>query len=326
MESTYGQPEWSWGATAEDDTATTSSARPNLEDDGTYSRHTGGSHGTEEPPQPHERRRFYKSRTCRICLEVVEPTIEVEESATGLFAAKQRVRYLSEDPELGRLISPCKCKGSQKYVHEGCLQAWRRASPMSDRNYWKCPTCGFEYRIQRLSWGRWLQSKTIRVAATLSIFAISVFLLGFVADPIINFWLDPIGIVTDQLGDMVLDFEDDPIIDDSEPSTWSYHFLKGFLGLGLLGFLKSFFAMTPWQWFNVRATVRGNRRGGRDRLESINWGLVIVGIFTVLVAMWKIVSLICARTLEKLNDQIVDIHGEDPDDDDDDNDAAPNRT
>ena len=32
--------------------------------------------------------------------------------------------------------------------------------------------------------------------------------------------------------------------------------------------------------------------------------------------IWKLVSVFCARTLEKLNDRIVDVHGDEPDDED----------
>jgi hypothetical protein len=202
----------------------------------------------------------------------------------NIFRPKPRVRYVSDDPALGRLISPCKCKGSQKYVHEGCLQAWRQASPLSDRNFWRCPTCGFEYRLERLRWGRWISSWGMRVVLTLAVFGFSLFVLGFVADPIINLWLDPLGSLADNLlADADLDigaFKDELHFQD--PDTWSFHFLKGILSMGLLGFVKTFFTLFPWQW-TIHRYVGGRRRGtGRTRLENINWGLVVVGVITFL--------------------------------------------
>jgi hypothetical protein len=116
---------------------------------------------------------------------------------------------------------------------------------------------------------------------TFLIFVITVFLLGFIADPIINFWVDPLGSIADTLADVV-----DPEVlasfeDDDEPDTWLFHFVKGFFSLGLLGFLKTFLFMSPWQWFGLR--IGGRRRGtGRDRMESINLALVILGVFTFL--------------------------------------------
>ncbi|KAK3315322.1 hypothetical protein B0H66DRAFT_341457 [Apodospora peruviana] len=277
---------------------------------------TGAAPGPSAQSRP-QRRRYYRPRTCRICLEEVFPKTDIDESLGGaLFGSRARVRYVSDDPELGRLISPCKCKGSQKYVHEGCLQAWRLSQPLADRNFWQCPTCQFQYRMQRLRYGRWLSSKVLRAAITMSILLFTVFLLGFVADPIINLWVDPLGSVVEVLSDA--DGSYYPILDDDQPGGWWYHFAKGFMSLGLLGFLKTFFAMSPWHWFNVRAGVGGRRRGtGRDRMESINYVVVIVGVFTFLGATWKLVSHLTERALEKATEQVVDIQEDDDEDEDD---------
>eukprot|EP00964_Phaeocystis_antarctica_P096157 scaffold62516_cov58-Phaeocystis_antarctica.AAC.4 len=35
-------------------------------------------------------------------------------------------RYCFEGPEAGELLSPCKCKGGQKWVHLSCLRRWQR--------------------------------------------------------------------------------------------------------------------------------------------------------------------------------------------------------
>jgi hypothetical protein len=249
---------------------------------------SGASGRADEPPPgptPTQKQRHYKPRTCRICLEVVHPTTDLDDSLAGrVFSNKARVRYVSEDPELGRLISPCKCKGSQKYVHEGCLQAWRNAAPLSDRNYWRCPTCQFEYRLQRLRWGRWLTSKFLRATLTFVIMLVTIFFLGFVADPIIGLWVDPWGSMSGALFSG-FDFDEPVVLVDTESAGWSAHFVKGFLSLGLLGFLKTMFVMSPWNWLNIRFGGGGRRRrgrGGRDRMEQINWALVAIGVVTFL--------------------------------------------
>lgn len=231
-----------------------------------------------DDPKP---RRRYKPRTCRICLEVVPPTFEdAGDGPAAFFRRSPRVRYICEDPD-DRLISPCRCKGSQKYVHEGCLQAWRIAQPMADRNYWKCPTCSFEYKFERLKWGRWISSRITRVCLTILTFVLTVFILGFVADPIINMWLDPVGTVADTVGGHLDDFNAYDEFGADEPEGWFDHFIKGFFSLGLLGFLKTMWAMSPFYWFNFRAGGGRNRRGGgRDRLEDINLAYVIIGAFT----------------------------------------------
>ena len=35
-------------------------------------------------------------------------------------------RYCFEGPEAGELLSPCECKGGQKWVHLSCLRRWQR--------------------------------------------------------------------------------------------------------------------------------------------------------------------------------------------------------
>ena len=54
------------------------------------------------------------SKTCRICFE------------TETFCKK--------------MINPCKCKGSSKYVHQYCLKAWLERQPHQISSY-KCEIC-----------------------------------------------------------------------------------------------------------------------------------------------------------------------------------------
>jgi hypothetical protein len=39
------------------------------------------------------------------------------------------------DPTLGRLFSPCKCKGTMRYVHVECLRRWREMSVNKESTY-----------------------------------------------------------------------------------------------------------------------------------------------------------------------------------------------
>ncbi|KAL2179841.1 uncharacterized protein P884DRAFT_283041 [Thermothelomyces heterothallicus CBS 202.75] len=326
MASEAFRPQWGWPSGVNSQ-ANREATTPAVDEQTRRAASSSNPPSSGPTPTQRQRQRHYKPRTCRICLEVVYPTTDIDDSLAGrVFSSKARVRYVSEDPELGRLMSPCKCKGSQKYVHEGCLRAWRNAAPLSDRNYWRCPTCQFEYRLERLRWGRWLSSKVLRVTLTVAILVFTVFILGFIADPIIGFWEDPFGSLVGGLLDIDFDY-DEPVLPDEGPGSWSLHFLKGFLSLGLLGFLKTMYFMSPWHWFNIRFGGYRRRRGtGRDRLEQINWGLVLVGVLTFLGATWKFVNHLMAKTLEKASDRVVDVQEDDPDDDEADDvpgDAAP---
>lgn len=70
------------------------------------------------PPGPNE---ASDQAVCRICLE----------SASSGAAGES----------LGRLLSPCKCKGTMKYVHASCLDTWRAASLRSSSAV-ACDQCG----------------------------------------------------------------------------------------------------------------------------------------------------------------------------------------
>ncbi|KAF2862560.1 hypothetical protein K470DRAFT_255848 [Piedraia hortae CBS 480.64] len=224
-------------------------------------------------------------RTCRICLDTTD----------------------ENDQGSSRLIRPCRCKGSQRYVHEACLNAWRRQDPLNDRNYWQCPTCGYRYRLQRLTWAAWISSTTSQVLLTLLIFLGAMFVLGFIADPILNFYFDPYDTIATGGGPR------GSLIYDDEDASWAEHFLKGCASLGLLGFAKFLLTLSPWNMLNMRGTtiVGGGRRGlglsGRDRLQSISWITVAIGIVTFLLAVWKGVRAWSRRTLEQASERVMDV-------------------
>ncbi|GES64027.1 RING finger domain protein [Aspergillus terreus] len=266
----------------------------------------------EEPEAP---RKHYPPRMCRICLETVLPTVvPPSENLPDFLQAKPRVVYESSDPELGRLLRPCKCKGSSRYVHEGCLQAWRHADPgYGKRNYWHCPTCGFQYRLDRLKWAHWIGSTLAQLALTVVILICTVFLLGFVADPILNYYLDPVGAIYSDI------LEPDPVLPADETSSWVEHFAKGLASLGVLSFIKAMFALSPWNFFNTRSSVVfGNgRTTGRNRVASISWMVILVGVVTFLWTVFKGVRSWSGRTLQHAGERVMDVPLPDDEDEDD---------
>lgn len=145
---------WQWPANLPKDSLETSpeADRPSST---TQEQNTAGPNEEHQRSKPE---RHWQPRTCRICLETVLPTFHPpSEHLAGMFQGGPSVTYDSED---GRLIRPCKCKGSSRYVHESCLQHWRHADPSyGRRNFWQCPTCHFQYRLERMRWGRWITSK-----------------------------------------------------------------------------------------------------------------------------------------------------------------------
>ncbi|PWY90639.1 hypothetical protein BO70DRAFT_358095 [Aspergillus heteromorphus CBS 117.55] len=242
----------------------------------------------------------YPSRTCRICLETVHPTFPPpSEHLPGFLQPRQRVVYESSDPESGRLLRPCKCKGSSRYVHEGCLRLWRHADPgYGNRNFWHCPTCGFQYRLERLRWARWISSPLTQLGLTLVVLMFTVFLLGFIADPIINLYLDPLDPT------LPLDLWDHPPEDPR--ASWTEHFVKGLASLGFLSFIKAVFALSSWQGLTLRGTgfLGGGRNTGRNRVA---WLVIIIGVGSFLWAVYKGVRTWSCRALEKAGEKVMDV-------------------
>ncbi|KAI4760984.1 hypothetical protein E4T52_04333 [Aureobasidium sp. EXF-3400] len=237
-----------------------------------------------------QRERHYNPRTCRICLETVLPTYHPpSDSLPAFLRSKPNVTY--EDADGGRLLRPCLCKGSQKYVHEHCLQAWRLQNPAAK---------------QRMNWAHWISSTAAQILLTLAIFIVASFTLGYVADPIINLYLDPYDTIA---------HGSQPLLPADEPVTWTEHFVKGFASLGLVGFAKFLLTLSPWQMYNMRTSV-GGRNTGRDRMAQISWIAVSVGILTFTWAVWKGVRAWSRRALAAASERVMDVPGADDEDDD----------
>ena len=288
-------PSWSWPTDVPSQDTNGPGVRERIipgtfpANESTYpSRDIPSSTNAQSTPRPTSKpRKHWPMRTCRICFEQVQPTFEpLSEHLPASLQGMQRPTYLSEDPELGRLICPCKCKGSSKYVHEGCLQQWRHSNPAySKRNYWECPTCHYRYRMERMQWGRWISSSATQVALTVLIFVTALFFLGFVADPIINFYSDPWAIFSSRPLENLR--SRNFALADEDAYTWPEHFAKGLASLGVLGFLQYLLTLSPWHWlrWNVRSGGIGSGRGttGRDRVQNISWIVIAIG---VVVFLW----------------------------------------
>ncbi|KAF2994763.1 hypothetical protein E8E14_001171 [Neopestalotiopsis sp. 37M] len=270
-------------------------------------------------PQPPPRG---KPAECNICRDVVYPTYKEPEILDKIRGRKPRKVYENEE---GRLICPCKCTGSIKWIHESCLQEWRY-SQAGTENQWRCNRCGYRYQFERMDWARRLRSPIMAFLLAVLIVITTIFLLGFVGDRILDLWLDPFGTVYEALGGESDEWDVDVDlggglgipIRDIDQGSWSFHFLKGLFSLGLVGFVKAFVAMSPFQWWNLRQAGvvggGGRRRGtGRDRLEDVNLLLVLIG-----AAVWKGTRKWTQNALDKASERIVNAQPVDDDDDEDD--------
>ena len=60
----------------------------------------------------------------------------------------------------GRLISPCMCSGSMRYVHVTCLNDWRQESA-NPRSFYECDQCHYQYNVERTKWAAVLEDARV---------------------------------------------------------------------------------------------------------------------------------------------------------------------
>ena len=77
---------------------------------------------------------------------------------------------------LGRLVSPCLCVGSMRFVHTECLQQWRSMAA-NPRSFYTCDNCLFRYSFRRTSVAQVLRSVLVLHLIT-SLLLLLLLLLG----------------------------------------------------------------------------------------------------------------------------------------------------
>ena len=60
----------------------------------------------------------------------------------------------------GKLMSPCLCSGSMRFVHVTCLNEWRSQST-NPRSFYQCDQCHYQYNVQRTQWAALLESPRV---------------------------------------------------------------------------------------------------------------------------------------------------------------------
>ncbi|KAK5099684.1 hypothetical protein LTR70_002235 [Exophiala xenobiotica] len=255
----------------------------------------------------------YPTRFCRICREDVPATVTMYPPGLPMQFQTPIVEYRNDD-EYGRLIKPCHCRGSLRYIHELCLLRSRTENRRVG-SMWKCHECGHQFNFKRLAIQRYISSWYTVSVLTVLFMSCVVFMLGFVADPIINIYLDPYESLIGE--ESIWDELEVRAVMESPVSQWSQHFAKGFISMGLVGFLKTLF-FNPFQWVNLRfggslSSTRGTT--GRNRAANISWIAIVIGVCSAFAFFYKFVQAIIQRSLQRIGNNIVDTQL--PGDDDD---------
>ncbi|GBC01000.1 hypothetical protein RclHR1_04020026 [Rhizophagus clarus] len=218
-----------------------------------------------------------------------------------------------DESSLGRLISPCLCKGTMRYVHVECLNQWRLRSQKKS-SFFQCDECKYKYAFRRTTIAKFATNEFILTLVTLSFFVFCVFMGGFLAKFLL--YLYP-------LSD---DFEDDTDSDNGEPLfkepitiatifTIDYlHVMLGIVLVGIVGFIQLLFSLMwfgpipSWNTFRFGPTgssVRGRSDGLTGIFISV---IVIIGVLKAVWGMYKLVRGASRKLLERVELTILEVN------------------
>jgi hypothetical protein len=92
---------------------------------------------------------------------------------------------LDEENDNSKLIVPCLCKGSMKYIHPTCLDKLRKSNP---NEYYNCKICEYKYKIRPTILAKYLRSKFIIALITLIVYMSFALIIGYIIN--INFFVN----------------------------------------------------------------------------------------------------------------------------------------
>ncbi|KAF9329503.1 hypothetical protein BG006_007414 [Podila minutissima] len=244
-------------------------------------------------------------RQCRICLGGVD-----------------------EEDTLGRLISPCLCKGSMKYVHVECLNAWRERSPKQESHY-KCDTCKYSFSFRRTSFARYLAHPLTVFVLTILVFIAAVFAAGFAMKLLLYLTMDeaqefiyPADL--DEFDeDELLRLKEDFVIFKTPDSLRAVfridksHMVFGSFFVSIIGFLQLLLS-TIWMGggggvFRIGGfgLGGGRRRGERQREAGIGGVLMVMilvfGLFKSVYTTYQFVNRMSRKALAKAELMVLEV-------------------
>ncbi|KZV77511.1 hypothetical protein PENSPDRAFT_567625 [Peniophora sp. CONT] len=259
--------------------------------------------------------------------------------------AQCRICLDGPDPDLGRLIRPCLCRGSISYVHVKCLNRWRESSNTA---FFSCPQCHYRYNFRRTK-VLGLATNPIVVATVSSIlftliviaasFVTTTFMSVFSEDPdegssyyyYSPYWTNPITVFGDLVRAGIRLVEDesgiplDPNIltraarrgERQAPPGLLMRFVQRFLlGLPMVGagslvqMLFTVGGLGPIQWL-ARSRAR-NRRNGRasatDTAALILVTLLLIGALRAVYKVYQLTEKWSQRLLLRAEDIILEVN------------------
>jgi len=241
------------------------------------------------PLPPSIRPQAQTPRTCRICFESVSPEVDPK---TG------RTVYGGVDSEEGRLIRPCFCLGSQRYVHELCLKLYRHNQPL-EASYLKCPTCRIGYRFNdSLYTGVAAHALTHACAACVALCA-AILIAGYIAIVLLSITVRYRQ--TLEYGIQVISWYD-------QDRGWLDHLAQGTCLVGLCGL-----SFIPWDVYQmIRTGTVDLPIAGFFGLVGFTgqtglWPPVLTGVARVVYWVWCGIRIWVLRYIERGRARVVDL-------------------
>lgn len=253
---------------------------------------------------------------------------EVKREKTSYHADDRTCRIcFSPESSEEKLISPCKCRGTSKWIHLSCLNEWRTHSQNS-KSYYRCDQCHYEYSFRRTDLANLLLSRYTLLLLTCLAFLFAAFVGGFFIK--LGLWLMPPEYLLGTSGwtssfsffYTPLDAGTDMLtaasaLIPSTPRRWQdifivdiWHFAQGIVSLGIIGVIGF---MGTGGLFSLRTfhPRRARRQGDGLGMAELAFILVIVlGCGKVAHSMWKRVRLMVKQRLADLGERILEV---DPD-------------
>ncbi|OAQ34757.1 hypothetical protein K457DRAFT_133220 [Linnemannia elongata AG-77] len=277
-------------------------------------------------------------RRCRICLEGEEDDSSRSNSqdrgrrnhSHNYFGGGGQDHSDEEDEESGkgRLISPCLCKGSTRYIHLGCLEQWRTTSTLRE-NFYRCEICHYEYSFRRPWAASILGSKWFLRVTTVLIVILLAYAFAWIGRAIDSngAWQWKKQFFPD--GDfplkrvMGLDWMD---------VVWGVLFTTGagfvimIVGL-LVGMAMSlscccgdnadedgeentggcFDQSCGWGYCGCYCGDCGGGAGGEAVIILLAAGIILAGLFLVFGGVYKVVSMVNKRVLKTMKETILEV-------------------
>ncbi|KAJ3028295.1 UNVERIFIED_CONTAM: hypothetical protein HDU68_001975 [Siphonaria sp. JEL0065] len=262
----------------------------------------------EEQPRESQKQQY---KTCRICFCGEEPEDDDLDSTNNTSSKN------SEPPsDFGRLISPCQCKGSMKYVHLECLNMWRKKTA-NNNSFFKCEQCNYSYHFERTKWALIFRNNLLITFLALTTFTLLVIFAGFLMKAVVWAFLqgdiaELAQVSPDDLGDdfdlLVHRFLTDPTL----LSFSHVNFVHLMAGLALVGLMGASFSVAGFGVYRM-ASMRRRVALPNDRLGSGGALLVVTIVVGGLKALWfvyKNVRMACIKSLEIMERRVLDIDEE----------------